>query len=205
MRLIGMLDSPYVRRTAISLRRLGIAFELEQLSVFSEPERFGAINPLFKVPTLVCDDATVLIDSGLIILHAERLAASQSLTPAAPADALRDLRITGLALAACEKAVQRIYEQRLRPEEKRHAPWIERIDMQLAVAWRELEQELAIASPPLDAERATHGAIALAVAWRFCSVMLPEWTAGIEAPRLRAFSAAAERLDDFRAFDFDSP
>ena len=35
MKLIGMLDSPYVRRVAISLRRLGIAFEHEPLSVFS--------------------------------------------------------------------------------------------------------------------------------------------------------------------------
>lgn len=34
MRLIGMLDSPYVRRVAISLKLMQIPFELEQLSVF---------------------------------------------------------------------------------------------------------------------------------------------------------------------------
>jgi glutathione S-transferase len=34
MQLIGMLDSPYVRRVAISLRVLGLAFDLDQVSVF---------------------------------------------------------------------------------------------------------------------------------------------------------------------------
>jgi glutathione S-transferase len=34
MRLIGMLDSPYVRRVAISLDLLGIAFGHESISVF---------------------------------------------------------------------------------------------------------------------------------------------------------------------------
>jgi len=34
MQLVGMLDSPYVRRTAISLARLGIVFEHRALSVF---------------------------------------------------------------------------------------------------------------------------------------------------------------------------
>ena len=34
MRLIGMLDSPYVRRVAVSLKLMKLPFELEQLSVF---------------------------------------------------------------------------------------------------------------------------------------------------------------------------
>ena len=34
MELIGMLDSPYVRRVAISLQLLGLRFEHQSLSVF---------------------------------------------------------------------------------------------------------------------------------------------------------------------------
>lgn len=34
MQLIGMLDSPYVRRVAISLQLLGVRFEHRSLSVF---------------------------------------------------------------------------------------------------------------------------------------------------------------------------
>ena len=34
MKLIGMLDSPYVRRVAISAKCLGVALEHESVSVF---------------------------------------------------------------------------------------------------------------------------------------------------------------------------
>jgi len=80
MRLIGMLDSPYVRRTAIALRLLEIPFEHDPLSVFSTFEQFSRVNPVVKAPSLVCDDGTVLMDSGLIIDYAETLA-GRSLWP----------------------------------------------------------------------------------------------------------------------------
>ncbi len=40
MKLIGMLDSPYVRRTAISLKLLGLSFEHASVSVFRHFDRF---------------------------------------------------------------------------------------------------------------------------------------------------------------------
>ncbi len=67
MRLIGMLDSPYVRRVAISLEFLGVAFTHEAVSVFSTFEQFQRINPVVKAPTLVCDNGDVLMDSSLIL------------------------------------------------------------------------------------------------------------------------------------------
>ena len=82
MQLIGMLDSPYVRRAAITLRLLGLAFEHRPISVFRQFDEFAAINPVVKAPSLVCDDGEVLMDSSLIIEHAERLAAPRaSLVP----------------------------------------------------------------------------------------------------------------------------
>ncbi len=51
MRLIGMLDSPYVRRVAISLKLMGFDFELSQLSVFRNFDEFKAISPVVKAPT----------------------------------------------------------------------------------------------------------------------------------------------------------
>ena len=124
MRLIGMLDSPYVRRVAIALRLLGIPFEHDPLSVFSTFDQFSRINPVVKAPTLVCDDGTVLMDSALIIDYAEMLA-GRSLWPVDFASRTRALRVTGLAMAACEKIVQIVYEHHLRPAV--HAPWLERV------------------------------------------------------------------------------
>jgi glutathione S-transferase len=40
-----MLDSPYVRRVAISLEILGVPFNHEPVSVFSTVEKFKSIRP----------------------------------------------------------------------------------------------------------------------------------------------------------------
>ena len=61
MKLIGMLDSPYVRRAAISAKCLGITLEHQSVSVFRHFEQFQQINPVVKAPTLVLDDGEVLI------------------------------------------------------------------------------------------------------------------------------------------------
>jgi Glutathione S-transferase, N-terminal domain len=121
MQLIGMLDSPYVRRAAISLELLGVPFEHKAVSVFTTFEQFQSINPVVKAPTLVCDDGEVLMDSTLIIDYAESLARpGKSLMPTNPKERQHELRLIGLALAACEKSVQTVYELNLRPAEKHH-------------------------------------------------------------------------------------
>eukprot|EP00659_Diplonema_papillatum_P023247 gene23247-35621_t len=144
MKLVGMLDSPYVRRVAISLELYGVAFEHQALSVFSTFDEFSGINPVVKAPTLVLDDGTVLMDSGLILEYLEALApaGSRLLPPSAPALA-RDLQVIGLALAACEKTVQIVYEHHLRPAEKLHQPWIDRVTGQLLAAYALLEARVA--------------------------------------------------------------
>ena len=53
MILIGMFDSPFVRRVAISLRLLGHDFEHRDWSIGRDFERIREYNPLGRVPTLV--------------------------------------------------------------------------------------------------------------------------------------------------------
>lgn len=199
MQLIGMLDSPYVRRTAICLKLLGLRYEHRSLSVFRTFDEFSTINPVVKAPTLVTDDGTVLMDSTLILQYVETLVEpARRLVPVAPAEHLRALRLTGLALAACEKSVQLVYERELRPSEKRHTPWTDRVRKQVHAAFRELETELAckpvLATPDGIGE---HG-VAIAVAWRFHQLMLPEIDFGNDFPEVAKFSAQAEALPAFR-------
>ena len=135
MQLIGMLDSPYVRRVAISLRRLGIPFEHQSLSVFRDFDAFSRINPIVKAPTLVTDDGTVLMDSTLILQHLERLSESSLMPDAKHAQALR---LIGLALMACDKTVQIVYERTLRQTDKQHQPWLEPVATQLHAPYAQL-------------------------------------------------------------------
>ena len=200
MQLIGMLDSPYVRRTAISLRLLGLPFEHRSISVFRQFDEFAAINPVVKAPTLVCDDGEVLMDSGLILDYAERLAAPRaSLVPKDRRAAQHDLRLTGLALAGCEKAVQIVYETTLRPLEKQHAWWLDRVRGQLGAALATLEAEHARTPLAAGREAITQAGVTVAVVWEFTQSMLSEVVDASAHPALVAHAAAAEVLPEFRA------
>jgi len=200
MQLIGMLDSPYVRRVAISLQLLDLHFVHRSVSVFSTFAQFQEINPVVKAPSLICDDGEVLMDSTLILEYAEALAASRkSLMPAGIAERQHALRAIGLALAACEKSVQIIYERNLRPAEKLHAPWVSRVSAQLIAAIEALESELA--RRPLEATSGTinQAGVTTAVAWHFIQMMLPDVVDAASYPALCHFSSQAESLVEFKA------
>ena len=197
MQLIGMLDSPYVRRVAITLRLLDLPFEHRNLSVFRSFEAVRAINPVVKVPTLVCDDGLVLTESGLILEHLQDLA-GRSLWPGLPAAKRRALRIAGLALASCDKSVAIVYE-RMRPAERRDEPWHERLAKQAQGGFAALEAELAGAPLARDEASLTHDCVAVAVAWRVSQLLVPDVVAASAHPALAAYSSQLERLPAFVA------
>ena len=194
MILIGMLDSPYVRRVAIYMKVLGIHFEHRPLSVFSDFDALAKINPTVKVPTLITDDNQVLIDSTLIINYLEKYSGHTPVpTSASEAEEQRDLRLTGFALAACEKAVQIVYEQRVRPEEKQHQPWVNRITQQLHGAWQTLDNGLRESHPDM----LSVAGISIAVAWSFTDVMLPDTVSRARYPEAARFTSLAEQQTEF--------
>ncbi|MEK1891073.1 MAG: glutathione S-transferase [Phyllobacterium sp.] len=203
MRLIGMLDSPYVRRVAISLKMLDLPFSHESVSVFSTFVAFAEINPVVKAPTLVTEQGVVLMDSNLILEYAARIAAPElGLSPAKIEHFTHAQRIIGLALAACEKSIQIVYEHSLRPSEKRHQPWLDRVHGQLAEALRLLEAEIDQESSWIFGDRPLQADITSAVAFRFTSEMLPDVIAAGDYRALAALSQRAEATEAFLAFPF---
>lgn len=200
MQLIGMLDSPYVRRSAIAMLLLGLRFEHRSLSVFRTFDEFSRINPVVKAPTFVCDDGTVLMDSTLILQYAQSLSPGRALLPPSDPALKRALRLTGLALAATDKSVQALYEQQLRPDDKQHAPWLDRVGAQLRAALIELEAEMGKA--PLSAERDAIGlaGVTIGVMWEFARELTPELLPPAEQlPTLIAYATEVEQLPEFRA------
>jgi glutathione S-transferase len=200
MKLIGMLDSPYVRRVAICLKLLGLEFEHRPVSVFSDFEEFRKLNPVVKAPTLILDDGQSLMDSTLILDYVTAIAGSVvTSTPEHAEDRLHATRLTGLALAACDKTVQIVYERNLRPVEKQHEPWIDRVSAQLLAAYAELEAEVALGTLPLNAGRLGQAGVTVAVAWRFTQMMVPKIVVAAEYPNLQALSAFAEQQAAFKS------
>jgi hypothetical protein len=120
----------------------------------------------------------------------ERLAAPRaSLVPEGAREAQHDLRLTGLALAACEKAVQIVYETTLRPPEKQHAWWLDRVRGQLGAALATLEAELARAPLAPVARASRRPASPTAVVWEFTQSMLAERSSPPAHPALVAHAA----------------
>jgi glutathione S-transferase len=204
MMLIGTPDSPYVRRVAISMKLMGMPFEHQQVSVFRHFDRFSAINPVVKAPSFVCDDGTVLMDSGLILDYVESIAPEgRRLMPTAVEERKQALRLIGLAMAACEKCVQMVYEKQQRPEDKRHQPWFERVTGQAHAAFGELEKDAARAKPWLQGEGPNAADVAVACAWRFGQYYNAVEVPADRYPKLVEYSARAERLPEFASTPLD--
>jgi glutathione S-transferase len=144
MQLIGMLDSPYVRRVAISLMRLGLPFERHDWSVGVDYDRIRQYSPLGRVPALVLDDGTVLVDSPSILDALDDLVGpSRALLPSTGTHRREALRLMSLAIGAAEKARDQVYERLVRPPEKIHLPWVARCREQMQGALAELDQGCA--------------------------------------------------------------
>jgi len=197
MRLIGMLDSPYVRRTAIGLDLLGVDFKHEAVSVFSDFEHFQELNPIVKAPTLLFDDGSFLMDSSLILeLFESRVGAS--LWSSDPAERQVEAQTVSLALAACEKSVQAVYELNLRPKERHHGPWLERIAGQRAAAFAALEHNFAVHGAVLG--RTSHASIASAIALQFGHSELGELVDPANYPHLCRHAEQMEALTVFQKY-----
>jgi glutathione S-transferase len=144
MILIGMFDSAFVRRVAISMNIYGMAFEHRNWSVGPDFDRIRQYNPLGRVPTLVLPDGEALIESSAILDYLdERAGPERALLPPAGKDRRTALRLMSIAIGAAEKGVALIYETVFRPAQKRHQPWVDRCSSQMQAALAELERATA--------------------------------------------------------------
>lgn len=200
MKLIGMLDSPYVRRVAVSLKLYDIAFEHQSLSVFRHFDEFTQINPAVKAPTLVVKDGTVLMDSSLILNYIEDHSAHK-LMPTALSQRTLAFSILGFALAACEKAIQRVYEFDLRPEDKRYQPWIDRITLQLHNACTEWEKLLAVYLKYHQGQ-VDQVMVTSVVCWTTIQKKLPDMLVVSDFPVIQNLTESLEKLPAFQAYPY---
>lgn len=203
MQLIGYLDSPFVRRVAITMQFLGIEYTHRELSIFRNYDEFRSINPMVKVPTLVLDDGQVLSDSTLIIDYLQSHIARRSLMPANTEAYRAALQHIGAALVAMEKVAQLIYETSHRPEDLQYGPWITRLEQQLEGAAGLMEASVAACAASgsrwLFGGELTQADISIAVAWRFMQHIERVNLEPKNYPALVAFSARAEALPEFLA------
>ena len=200
MILIGMFDSPFVRRVAVSMHMLGIPFEHRNWSVGKDFDRIRGFNPLGRVPTLVPDDGDALIESAAILDYLDDLVGpGRALLPRSGRERREALRAVAIAIGAAEKGVLQVYEEVFRPKEKRHEPWLERCRMQMHGALAELER-LTAAHPGawLVRDRVTQADITASCVFTFLCEALGVGAVGAY-PGLKELTGRCEDAPAFRA------
>jgi len=206
MLLIGMFDSPFVRRVAVSMKLLGVEFEHRDWSVGRDFEQIRHYNPLGRVPTLVQADGEVLIESSAIFdFLDERAGPERALLPQSGKDRRDALRIVAVATGAAEKGVAQLYENVFRPPEKRHQPWTERCATQMHAALAELDRSALERSSKrgdsnwLIGTRLSQADITVTCVYTFLADALAINRKGCAYPALASIAARCEALPEFRS------
>ena len=197
--LIGHYDSPFVRRVGISLHILGIPFERQLLSVFSNADELRAYNPVGRVPALVLEDGEVLVDSAAILDHLDEVAGpGRALMPASGAARRDAMQKVVLATGINDKAVAITYERRHRGDAA-DASWIARCRGQQDAALAALEDRFAALEAVAAGARLMQPEITAATALGYLRLRQPETLPPGRYPALHALSARAEDHAAFQA------
>jgi glutathione S-transferase len=199
MILVGQYDSPYVRRVAVSLRLLGIAYAHDTRSVFGDFDDMRQTNPLGRIPSLVLEDGEVLIDSAAILDHIdETVGPARALIPAHGAARRACLQRIALASGAIDKIGGGVvYERLVRPSQHRWADWIVRCATQGAGALAALD----VADWPAG-ERLDQSQIITACLLFYLTINAPEFIPPGRYPVLEALAERCAALAPFQATAF---
>jgi len=201
MILIGQYDSPYVRRVGIALTLYGMPFEHRPWSTFSDAEKIRRYNPLTRVPTLVLDDGTVLVESHSMLDYLDSLVpAERAMFPTREPARHRALKVASLATGLADKAVSLFYEKRLHRDVSE--VWVERCRAQIAAALAALDADRAGRTGPYwFGDRIGHADIAVAAALRFIAEALPGLVSMTGYPALAAHAVRLEALPAFQQIE----
>jgi len=200
IQLVGMLDSPYVRRVAVALLMAEVPFDHRPISLFRHIPEFSRLSPLLKAPSLVLDDGTALVDSSVILEYLAALHPALAALMIGKAESpVKAARATAVALTVCEKAVQMHYERALRSPEQRSDMWWSRIGGQLGVGLAALEAELP-GSGWTGGPKIGIADITVACAWGFSQTVLGDHVELVDPRRYPRISEFCDRAEGLRAF-----
>lgn len=153
-------SSPFARKCRMAARILGLSDKIETVDADTRDpdDSLQQQNPLGKIPVLITGDGAELYDSPVICEYLDVLAGGGRLFPAGEAR-WPALRLQALADGVLDAAILQVYEERYRPDERRHQPWVDRQQGKIdrALGWLE-------ANPPASDGRSAIGEVSLACA-----------------------------------------
>lgn len=198
MILLGQYDSPFVRRVAITLHCYELPFEHRPWSVWGDADKIARYNPLRRVPTLILDDGSALVETFAILDYIDELAPQERLLLPASGKRRRDgLRIASLSAGIAEKAVTLLYASLGLMGASPH--WLDRCRTQVLETLSVLNVERATrASPFWLGQGLSHADIGFACAYRFTREAVPDLIDEGQFPTLASQAARCEALPEFQ-------
>ncbi|MEE3045927.1 MAG: glutathione S-transferase family protein [Pseudomonadota bacterium] len=181
--------SPFGRKVKMVAKILGIYDRLTvEMSNTNDPhDTLRQQNPLGKIPILILDDGRKIFDSRVICEYLDAQVDGITLHPTESDARWEALTLQALGDGIVDAAILQVYENRMRPEDKRHEDWL---SYQADKVKRSLDQ-LAQTPPSLEGDL-TIGHVAIACALGYLDLRFEgKWRA--------SYPALVGWLDAFRA------
>jgi glutathione S-transferase len=196
MKLYYSPTSPYVRKVSVLILEAGIA-GIERVLATGTPVDPGTLpvdrNPLGKVPALDRPDGPTLYDSRVICRYLNARFDAGFYPP--PPRLWDTLTLEATADGILDAALLMVYEVRIRPEDKRHAPWVEAQWSKVDRALRAVEERwIPHLAGPIDAAQ-----IALACALGYLDFRLDIRNWRQDRPHLTTWYAAFSQRPSMQA------
>ncbi|MBO0660966.1 glutathione S-transferase [Jiella flava] len=161
MRVYYSSPSPFAAKVRMAAHHCDLPIESVLADTSAEPADLITANPLGKIPALVLDDGTALYDSGVICDYFDKLTGGQ-LVPQTLESWTVVKRIEATADGIGDALILAVYEERYRPEDKRHQPWV---DKQMRKADRGLDALEAMLADLPEGLTTAHFAVAALLGW----------------------------------------
>jgi glutathione S-transferase len=163
--------------------------------VFGDFDSIRKTNPTGRIPALVLDDGSVLVDSGVILDHLdEEVGPARALIPRSGLARREALHRVALACAAIDKAGAANYERLLRPQQYQWPEWIARLQTQAVGALTALEELSWPMDAPMDQAQITTVSLL-----RYLELRSPDLAPRAKFPNLAALAARCEQRPEFLA------
>lgn len=181
--------SPFVRKVMVAAHELGLVDRLNLrrtvVQMISPNLELIPDNPLSKIPTLVLEDGSVLIDSGVICEYFDALAGGNRIIPSAGPARWAELSRHAMATGLLDILIL-WRNERNKPAQAQTASWLTSFETKAIATLARFEKNALTANDgPLSLSAITLGCVLSYLDFRF-----EDWNWRSDYPLLTAWHAA---------------
>lgn len=176
MKLLASPTSPYARKLRVIAHELGLSLPVEDTAPMTDPAALLAANPLGKVPALVLEDGTGIIDSPVIAAWLLAMVPGQTLKPDSGPGHWAALTTEALADGVLDAAIILRFNM---AQGITSGPWVDR-------QYRAIERALAVMNGRVGGS--AFGDICIAVACDYLAFRFPDVDWRTHNPALAALT-----------------